>query len=207
MIDTIVDLYHQNSIDLPKAKANGVLALIHKATEGTRFKDNQYHDRRKAAKDLGFLWGSYHFSSAENPADQVDAYLNFANPTVDEVMSLDWEPSSHGEDMSGSQANDFVHDIETGTGRYPILYGSNFIREKTNSTMEYLPLCPLWYARYGPRAIGIPLLWKNWTLWQYTDGNVGPQPHYIIGVGHCDRSYFDGNADQLKAAWPLTRST
>ena len=63
--------------------------------------------------------------------------------------------------------------------------------------------CWLWVAHYddAPRAPKIQKTWSKWTLWQYTDGNLGPQPHAINGVGGCDRDTFNGDAAALKAFW------
>ncbi len=33
------------------------------------------------------------------------------------------------------------------------------------------------------------------------DGIVGPDSSSIPGVGHCDRSVFNGSADELKTFW------
>ncbi len=38
-------------------------------------------------------------------------------------------------------------------------------------------------------------------MWQYTDGNVGPQPHSIAGIGNCDRDQFNGTVEELKQLW------
>jgi lysozyme len=66
MIDTIIDIYHQNSVDFGRVQAAGIVAIIHKATEGSRYKDSEYQNRRAAAKNREFLWGAYHFSSGED---------------------------------------------------------------------------------------------------------------------------------------------
>ena len=84
MINTIIDIYHGNSIDLPKTKKGGIIAIIHKATQGTDVRDKTYHDRRKEAKDLGFLWGAYHFSTGASVAAQVENFLSYAKPEDDE---------------------------------------------------------------------------------------------------------------------------
>src|SRR4051812_47014670 len=99
MINTIIDIYHGNTVDLKKVKDGGIIAIIHKATQGTNIRDSQYHVRRKAAKDLGFLWGAYHFSTGGSVSDQVENFLTYARPEDDELISLDWEPSP-GPDMS-----------------------------------------------------------------------------------------------------------
>jgi lysozyme len=69
-----------------------------------------------------------------------------------------------------------------------------------------LSKCPLWYVRYADSPIGIPTqVWATYTLWQYTDGDVGPEPHGTLGATGADRNIFQGNTAKLKAAWPFTR--
>ena len=38
----------------------------------------------------------------------------------------------------------------------------------------------------------MPPGWKKYTLWQYTDGESGPGPREVNGVGPCDRSQYNG---------------
>jgi lysozyme len=40
-------------------------------------------------------------------------------------------------------------------------------------------------------------------MWQYTDGNNGPEPHSVNGVGACDRDKFNGDIDQLLRLWGI----
>jgi GH25 family lysozyme M1 (1,4-beta-N-acetylmuramidase) len=60
--------------------------------------------------------------------------------------------------------------------------------------------CWLWLAQYGPTAV-VPPNWSTWTLWQYTDGNVGPEPRSVPGVGGCDRDQFNGDENALRDLW------
>ena len=39
MIDSIIDLFHLNTVDLAAAKRDGIVAVIHKATEGRTVQD------------------------------------------------------------------------------------------------------------------------------------------------------------------------
>src|SRR5438034_698895 len=55
-IDAVVDLNHNNAIDMVKAANNGIVAVIHKASESASFKDPAYIKRRAAALDAGLLW-------------------------------------------------------------------------------------------------------------------------------------------------------
>lgn len=208
MIDTIIDIYHQNSIDFDKVKADGIVAIIHKATEGSRYNDSEYRNRRAPAKNLGFLWGAYHFASGEDVTHQVENFLTYAQPTGDELVALDFEPSSSGRNMTLEQAHQFVLQVQNELGRPPVIYGGSMLREAVGSQSDpILATCPLWYARYSNTnmPIGIPLqVWPSFTLWQYTDGDNGSPPHTVNGIGRCDRNRFVGTANDLKTAWPLT---
>ncbi len=206
MINTIIDIYHGNSVDFQAVKAAGIVAVIHKATQGTSVRDSKYHARRKEAKDLGLLWGAYHFSTGASVTEQVENFLNYARPEADELISLDWEPSD-GPDMSISQARHFVQMIRDETGRWPVIYGGHLLRESIGHAADpILSNCPLWYARYANSPMGIPTqVWQTYTLWQYTDGDSGPEPRSTHGCSGADRNIFNGSADELGAAWPFTR--
>ena len=205
-INTIIDIYHGNSIDLQKCFDGGTVAILHKATQGSNFSDSKYHQRREGAKQLGFLWGSYHFSTGSSVSEQVENYLTHARPEDDEVICLDWEPSD-GPDMTLQQARHFVQMIKDETGRWPMVYGGHLIRESIGHNPDpVLSNCPLWYVRYANSPIGIPTqVWPTYTLWQYTDGDVGPQPHDTPGVTGADRNIFQGTTQQLRAQWPFTQ--
>jgi lysozyme len=209
MINTIVDIFHQNNVDFDRVKAAGIVAIIHKGTEGSRFKDGEYQNRRAHAKELGFLWGGYHFVSGEDVTDQVENFLSYAKPKDDELVALDFEPSSSGPNMTLEQAHQFVRLLQTELGRSPVVYGGGMLRDALGSQDDaILAKCPLWYARYTDVPIGIPRqIWPTFTLWQYTDGNSGSVPHAVDGIGRCDRNRFSGTEDDLRTAWPLTEAT
>ena len=206
MINTIIDMYHGNSIDLDETLAGGVVAIIRKATEGATFRDSKYHERRVAAKALGFLWGAYHFSSGGSVTDQVENFLTYALPEDDELIALDWE-AGNGPDMTLDQARQFVQVIKDETGRFPVIYGGHLLRESVGHDPDpILSNCPLWYSRYRDSPIGIPTaIWPTYTLWQYTDGNVGPEPRDTPGTSAADRNIFQGTTQELQELWPFTR--
>jgi lysozyme len=205
-INTIIDIYHGNSIDLEAARQGGIVAIVHKATQGTGMRDSRYHERRQRAKQLGFLWGAYHFSTGASVTEQVENFLTHARPEDDELISLDWEPSD-GPDMTLQQARQFVQIIRNETGRWPVIYGGHLLRESVGHTADpVLANCPLWYARYANSPIGIPTqIWPTYALWQYTDGEVGPQPRSTPGTSGADRNIFQGTVNQLREQWPFTR--
>jgi lysozyme len=61
--------------------------------------------------------------------------------------------------------------------------------------------CFLWIARYSAQLPQVPPAFPRFTLWQYTDGNDGPQPHRVPGVGRCDRDKFNGDEAGLRRLW------
>lgn len=208
MIDSIIDTYHGNAINVEAVKEAGIVAIIHKATQGSSFKDSKYRQRRDQAKDLGLLWGAYHFSTGESVSSQVENFLAHAVPAEDDLIALDWEPSN-GPDMTIEQARHFVQMVREETGRWPLIYGGHHLRKWVGHKPDpVLSHCPLWYARYATHPIGIPIqIWPTYTLWQYTDGVAGPEPRETPGTSGADRNRFAGTEEELRQAWPFARRT
>jgi lysozyme len=204
--NAVIDIYHGTTIaDIAAIKADGIACVIHKATEGIGFQDKEYRKRRDLFKANGFKWGSYHFSSGERTLQQIENYLSYANPEPDELICIDFEPSSSGSDMTLAQLEDCVEIIQSEKGRFPVIYGGHLLREALlGVTTSILANCPLWYARYAKVPIGIPKIWKDYKLWQYTDGNSGLDPQIVGGIGNCDRDTYNGTRAQLLTDWPFT---
>lgn len=211
-IDVIIDINHDNHFDAVKAMHAGVRAVIHKASEGATFQDPKYRARREQARAAGLLWGAYHFSSSRPAREQADNFLaaaQWGDPAVDNsktLFCLDFEPSSSGPDMTLDQAHEFVSRVKDKTGRWPMVYGGNMLRDavQAHGADPILKNCPLWYARYRNQPVGIPTdTWPHFTLWQYTDGRAGPLPHAFPGLDATDRDCFAGTEVQLKAQWPF----
>ena len=202
----IIDISHHNTVSsVGKVKEEGIVAVVHKATEGRSYRDKEYKKRKSQFKSAGFRWGAYHFSSGANPILQVENFLEYAAPEPEELICLDYEPSSSGTNMSYDQMVEFVELMHKETGRYPVIYGGHLLREALKGvTQSVLSNCPLWYARYASAPFGIPGIWSSWALWQYTDGNVGPEPQKVQGIGNCDRDTFNGSRDELLQRWPFT---
>jgi lysozyme len=206
----VIDLSHHNQItSLTKLVASGVRGVIHKATQGTRFVDPMFRDRQRQLEDAGLLVGAYHFGVAGEGSAQADHLLEVAGENT--LLVLDLEGNPQGFDMALEEAEEFVHHIAERTGRFPGLYSGHTIKEMLSNAgirdpdQTILSKCWLWIAQYGPRPL-IPVIWPKWTLWQYTDGAAGPEPHTVDGVGRCDRDQFNGTENELRAFWRLNSS-
>jgi lysozyme len=202
----VIDISHYQKTPSPKALSDaGIVAVISKATEGRSTQDETYFEKKQKLKTAGLKWGSYHYSSGSDVILQVENYLTYAKPTPDELVALDYEPSSSGSNMSYDQLIEFVELIQKELGRYPVVYGGSLLRETLHGVnASVLSNCPLWYSRYNDSPIGVPKIWQEWTLWQYTDGNKGPDPKSVPGFGRCDRSTYVGTREQLLQSWPFS---
>jgi lysozyme len=205
-INVVVDLSHHNpSVDFEKLKAAGIVGVIHKATQGFGFVDQKYAQRRQPALDAGLLWGAYHFGVGGDGSEQADFFLDTVGDDPQTLLVLDYEPNRTGPTMTLNQAREFVEHTNNVAGRFPGLYSGHLIKEQLGGAPPdpLLANCFLWIAQYrGPRPVNIPSTFKTWTLWQYSDGVDGPEPHDIAGVAPpCDRNLFNGSIKQLKKLW------
>jgi len=201
-LNAVVDLSHHNSnVDFTALRNAGILGVIHKATQGIGYADPTYADHRAAALRAGLLWGAYHFGTDGDGVQQAVDFLNTVGDVQGTLMALDFEPNPNGPSMTLEEARAFVTHVQAATGRYPVFYSGFSIKQALGTgTDPVLANCALWLAQYGPTAV-VPQNWSKWTLWQYTDGAIGPDPKSIPGVGPLDRDLFNGTADELRAFW------
>jgi len=209
--NSIIDLSHHNgNVDLAKAKADGIVAIIQKATQGTGFVDPTFATNRKKAADAGLLFGAYHFGTGADGVEQADFFVNTVQPVPGDLLVLDYEANPQGPSMTLEEARAFVTHVQAVNAQFPGLYAGHFLKEQLGSgTDPVLTNCWFWISQYGPTPV-IPPAWKRWTMWQYTDGAAGPMPHTVNGVGACDRDTFNGTPQELQAFWrpaPVTPVT
>lgn len=215
----IVDMHHPDGrYDLAEAKAGGVVALIHKATEGKDFRDKGFATAMERAKIEGVCRGAYHFAS--NSADgevQADFFLDVVGDRA-ELLVLDFE-TNHGSagTMTLENALRFVARVQSLTGRWPVFYGylsmlRNVCGRATPEQLAALARCPLWLAAYGPDplTLKVPKAWGAWSMMQYTNGSAGPSdrvrfPRTVPGFKRAaqDRSVFRGSPEDLVFWWKM----
>jgi lysozyme len=204
LLNVIIDLSHHNTVNnFQTVKNDGVLGVIHKATQGKTFVDGKYAERRRQALKAGLLWGAYHFGVTGDVEKQVDHFLGIVKPAATDLIALDFEPDPAGETMTLGEAETFVERVHTKTGRYPGLYASQaYLKEELGErTDTVLKNCFLWIARYSSQLPVLPPAFSAFALWQYTDGHQGPDPHEVNGIGPCDRDTFNGDEASLKKLW------
>jgi lysozyme len=201
-LNVIVDTSHHNgNVNFQKAKDAGILGVIQKATQGQSGVDPTFKTNRKKITDVGLLCGAYHFATGSDGLKQAEHFLEVVGSFDQTLLVLDFEPNPAGPSMSLEEARSFVTHVKEVTGRFPGFYSGHFIKQLLGSGKDpILSECWLWLAQYGPTPV-VPPNWPTWTMWQYTDGAVGPEPHTVPGIGRCDRDKFNGTEQQLRKLW------
>jgi Glycosyl hydrolases family 25 len=205
-VPLVVDIYHGDGVTSFTAARNaGVLGIIHKATTGATGRDDAYRERREAALEAGLLWGAYHWGTNRSAVDQVDNFLEWAQPDANTLVAVDFEEDAHNQ-MSLQRAREVLAELADRLGRRPVLYSGATIKTALGDTADsFFGAHRLWLAQYGPVAEVQPS-WSGYWLWQYTDGKHGPGPRSAPGLpgnaaGELDCNHYPGTAEQLSAEW------
>lgn len=196
MKPVVVDLSHWNSpTDFKAAYASGIRGIIHKATEGTWYKDDKYNLARQKAADAGILWGAYHFFRPGNVEGQVEYFLNFAQPDEHTLLALDHEDHK----CSVADVEKFLRLVEEKTKRSCVLYSGHVIKEQLGSNKnEFLGKHRLWLAQYSSTAT-TQVSWDHYWLWQYSESTGVP------GLGNpVDVNFYAQDETQLANEWAGT---
>jgi lysozyme len=206
--NVVIDLSHHNqNLNFASIGSSGILGIIHKATQGIGYTDPTYLPHKTDALANGLLWGAYHFGTGSDGIQQAQQFLDVVQPDDQTLLILDFEANGQGPSMTLEEARAFVTHINEETGRYPGLYSGHYIKDLLGTNSDpVLSNCWFWLSQYGPTAV-VPSNWSDWTMWQYTDGAVGPQPHIVPGAGMCDRDKFNGDEAALRALWGLAPAT
>jgi Glycosyl hydrolases family 25 len=95
--NSVIDLSHHNGTKLrfDKAKADGIVGVIQKATQGESYVDATFKKNKAAALDAGLLFGAYHFGTGSNGVSQAEHFLETVAPDEDTVVVLDFEDKSN----------------------------------------------------------------------------------------------------------------
>ena len=159
----IIDLsHHSGNVDLVKAKADGIVAIIQKATQGTGFTDPTFATNRQKAADAGLLFGTYHFGTGADGVDQADFFLNVVQPNPGDLLVLDFEANAQGPSMTMEEARAFVTCVQASNLLWPGLYSGHYLKELLQTSNDpVLTNCWLWISQYGSTAV-IPPAWKAW---------------------------------------------
>src|SRR6266446_4690110 len=154
-LNVVIDISrHNGNVNLAKAKEDGILGVIQKATQGQSFKDPTYQRNRQKAKDAGLLWGAYHFATGSDGLKQAQHFLDVVGNDPETLLVLDFEPNPTGPSMDLEEARAFVTHINEERRRFPGFYSGHYIKQLLGtSTDPVLAECWFWLAQYGPTPV------------------------------------------------------
>jgi lysozyme len=199
------DISHHNNINWSKVDPNVKFVYV-KATQGKGFKDPEFNDTWQLLKSKPLYRGAYHFLTATDSAeDQANNFLSlgidFSKPNVlPPVLDVeDQVPASLNVNIIKDKVKfiklvtDWINIVEQKTERKVVIYSyKNFFKEYLNNTSwtnNYL-----WLASYQPTPPGLPVGYKKWDFWQYSqDGTIDGKIH----GADIDLDYFNGTIEDL----------
>ena len=121
-----VDLSHWDEVDsFEDTKDDGVVGIIHKATESTNYFDPTYNQRKKDALAAGLLWGAYHFLRPSNMKEQAQYFVSEVGKDLD-LYATDHED----EGVSLNDLKTFLREVKRLTGKSPIIYSGHVLKEQ-----------------------------------------------------------------------------
>ncbi|WP_242606075.1 GH25 family lysozyme [Frankia sp. Cppng1_Ct_nod] len=195
-------------IDWSGVRSAGIRFAVIKATEGKSYTNPYFAADHSLATQAGLAVGAYHYARPVLPiataVEQADRFLSVTGLTrSDEQLApvLDLEVDGG---LSTSQLTEwtrtFLEEVETRTGRAPILYTYRSFWTDTMQNNPSFSGYPLWFAIYngasssgGPSSPGaLPGGWTKWLMWQYTPSAL------VRGItGYVDMSRFCCSLDSL----------
>lgn len=226
----VIDMYHGNAVattDFAAMKGEGLYAIIHKASQGSHYRDPAFAQRVIAANAAGLLVGAYHFLDASDPKEQADNFVGAIIKGPLPVLSVwaDYEDSASAPTLQQLVA--FIKAVEQ-DDRMPDnvavgVYSGNRIRETLRPSQgghqdpamigveQFFQLRRLWLAEYGP-VEKTPWPWDQPIAKSSNASADLPAPGVFMWqftenarfqplIGKTDGNFFDGTFDELYARW------
>jgi GH25 family lysozyme M1 (1,4-beta-N-acetylmuramidase) len=194
----VVDLSHWDRVDsFEDAKNDGVIGIIHKATESNNDVDPTYNQRKSEALAAGLLWGAYHFLRPGNMEDQAQYFVSEVGKNID-LYAADHED----EGVSLDDLKAFLSAVKQLIGKDPVIYSGDLLKEQLGDSRDSeLSQYRLWLAEYTSGPPSWPqATFRQWWLWQYTErGECAGIPG--DSAGNLDLNKYAGTEQQLVEEW------
>lgn len=176
---------NNGKIDIAAYSRAGHAVIAIKATQGDHYVNPFHLSQCQEAHRLGLTVVHYHYCSLGNVGSEI---RNFRNTYLKgwrkgDYCCFDLEVPGL---RIGTYAREILGTFFRKTGHPPILYTYKAYAEEHLKGLR-VPGGRWWIAKYSNGAPTLPkgeVLWA----WQYTDGQFGPEPHALAGIGHSDGS-------------------
>lgn len=201
----VIDISHwQGFPDMQRVRAAGVLALIHKATEGTKNVDPNRAENCRAAIAAGIKICTYHWlKPGIDAVAQIAHYLRTVDPVPGERVIIDYEEA--GCDLV--QLKIAVQSLLADPRRLQVtIYSGHLLKQQLGTRRDgfLAENTSLWLAQYTDGTPTWPSgTWPRWSLWQYSESGA------VDGIDGMavDLDRFNGSdANLLKWIGPPVRA-
>ncbi|MBR1472480.1 MAG: hypothetical protein IJ600_12680 [Lachnospiraceae bacterium] len=191
-----VDLSHyQGEVDWEQLSKEDICFAYIKATEGSRYRDEQFERNWSEAQKTDLRIGAYHFFSLDSPgaaqAENFCGTVTFAEDMLPPVVDVEpygnyRDPDTLDKDRLLKELGDYLQSVEACYSLKPLIY----------TTEEWLPVLQEEFKAYDVwiRSVyGKPDPSIRWTFWQYSNRHV--LPGYSGTERYIDMNVFCGDAE------------
>jgi len=185
--------HHQGFPDFREVRDAGVLGMIHKATEGTSFVDQNRAENCSSAIGAGIVCATYHWLKPGDAADQMKFYMDVVQPVSGERMVIDYEEDGCTLDDLHEAVQILLNDPRD---LQVTVYSGHLLKEQLGSDHDKLlaEYTDLWLAQY---TSGTPSwsteTYPQWKLWQYSEEGQVPG----IDDAFVDFDNFNGESSEF----------
>jgi GH25 family lysozyme M1 (1,4-beta-N-acetylmuramidase) len=186
--------YYQGTINWTSVKNSGRSFAIARVSDGLNTPDTKFDSYWPAIKAAGMTRGVYQFfRPSQDPVAQADLLLAkvpvFAPGDMAPVLDVEVTDSQSSSVIIG-KIQQWSDRIRQATGLTSIIYTSpSFWSSLGNPVING---AILWTANWGVTCPGVPSVWTNWKVWQYSA--TGAVPGITGGV---DLDQFNGPSASL----------
>lgn len=191
---------YQGKIDWYTLSAQNISFAFIKATEGSKFVDDNFAYNYNQAQKTNLRVGAYHFFSFDSSgAEQADNFINNVEkiedmlpPVVDIEFYGDKKKNPPDKSKVRKQLDELLQKLESHYGIKPIIYATQSSYEKyiSGAYDDYdIWIRNVYFSPYMPDE-------KQWTFWQYTD--KGQLDGYSGDEKYIDINVFNGTEEQFK---------
>jgi GH25 family lysozyme M1 (1,4-beta-N-acetylmuramidase) len=200
MIRLIDISHHQGNINFEKVKSDGYVGVIQKCTEGSSFKDNMYSGNKEKIRNIGLLFGAYHFCRGGDAKKEAKHFCdNIGELKNGDLLVMDYEIKTLSDPASWCKI--FSDYVESKLGVKLILYTYHSLLKAYNWKVLSDNGNKLWAARYGlqeqePNENYKPVTgsFGSYIMWQYCSRGK------VSGIsGSVDLDCSELTPDELKS--------
>lgn len=197
---------HQGTNDWSAYRRAGHRSAACKATEGRTFRDATFRTNWQAMARVGIeVRIAYHFARPANNPPETEAreflrVVYAAHMRSTDLLCLDVEASPRSSQRLNREWVDrFVRFCHAHAGRGPMIYSGGWFWKPQLGSWFPKGALGYWHSAYTRSAFtNIPTPHGRYLLHQFTDGQSGPAPRALAGIGRCDVNRWRLPFDEIR---------